>query len=1440
MGDGTYQVQWLDVNPFTFVWGGGNKYLKLADFNGDGRTDAYIHGAHGKYIILADEYGELSKESGITVSASSFGDFNGDGYTDLFLQANTSRVVSAKSDATFPQTDQSWANNYLGLTWSGNHIAIADFNADGRDDIFSYSSTSPYGAAGIFLAHKNEAMPDQLITATDGLGNQTTFGYKPLSDTTVYTKGTGATYPEQDSISSRHVVSELRQSNGIGGESTITYTYEGARTNVEGRGDLGFAKMTAVDSAQNRTTITEYKQGFPYSRFPEKVEVRRTSDNQLLSSVDTTYGGHVEPQGTIFPYVDNRIEKRFDPIGGTLLSTTTTTNHCDQYGNITDTTKVTVDHINGDTFESKTISTFNLDITNWRVGQKVSDTQENKLNGINDTSLNLTTTYAYDSNGQISSSTRGAGLGNSIELTTTYAYDGFGNLTSETLSGSGIISRTSSTAWDTRGQFRTSVTNALGHTETRVYDDRFGVMTSQTGANGLTTTWAYNDFGQLDVETRPDGSSTQTFRRLDSGSGLSNSSYYIETLTSGSPPARMFYDSLGRERRSRSQSFDGSYVNTDTEYDSRGRTERTSEPYFDGLSPSWNTPTYDDSNRVTAMNAADSTQNSTTSYTAYSVTVTDNGGRTRTTHSNAAGQVIEVIDDLGTSTEFTYNQNGVRTSAINASGTAFQSTVTYTVDVLGRVLAQNDPDHGIYTYTYDALGQKLTEVTPKMAAASQSLSFAYDLLGRMTSRVEPEGTTTWTYDNSAGGNLGIGKLHSESMTGFSRTYEYASHGDGRPTKLTTVIGANTYVSETTYDNIGRVSTVTYPSSTSYTTGFQIQNTYNALGFLERVQDANTTDVYYQFLNSNERGQMTQQWLGDGSTLTQGYETNSSRPTSQSTVVNSTSLQHFTYAWDSNGNMSSRTDVVHGMTESFTYDNLDRLTSAQVGTATLIDFGFDIVGNITEKSDVGDYTYNLTQPHAVGSITQGGSSNSYNYDANGNMGSSTDTDLPTSTWASYNKPTQIAKGSVTYDFKYGPDRNRYEKVHTTSSATATTHYLGDMEVVYGTSTEYRHLIRAAGTVIAVLKDTGTTSTDYLHRDHLGSLTAITNSSGTVQERLAYDAWGQRRDATDWDGAATATELRGFTGHEHLDDVGVIHMNGRIYSAKLGRFLSPDPALQEPENGQNYNRYSYAFNNPLKYTDPSGYTACTLEQIGCLVVQEGSIYSIGWGFAQAVHFGIAYLRTSVDEILYWGYEIGISAYYSWWFGWQTSVFARVFSGTISVTGANRGQLGNYSGEITDDEVLLTLVEDEDSSPQENELVKWEGTISIKQIGLRVRGIGPVLYESITIKLASEPIDGKREFIIYEVEDIESSSVSLINAGFNYVGDVTVTGRSNSPSLGIGEFSIEVGGMLAGEGSITIGSLTGTTSGFTPDVGSYIASGRVNGYREDHIGRLLNENN
>jgi RHS repeat-associated protein len=107
--------------------------------------------------------------------------------------------------------------------------------------------------------------------------------------------------------------------------------------------------------------------------------------------------------------------------------------------------------------------------------------------------------------------------------------------------------------------------------------------------------------------------------------------------------------------------------------------------------------------------------------------------------------------------------------------------------------------------------------------------------------------------------------------------------------------------------------------------------------------------------------------------------------------------------------------------------------------------------------------------------------------------------------------------------------------------------------------------------------------------LGWLDAVTNETGAVIERNSFDTWGSRRP-TDWrpaDNSIRSIISRGYTGHEMLDELRLVHMNGRVYDAGLGRFLSADPHLQAPTETQNFNRYSYVLNNPLSLTDPSGF-------------------------------------------------------------------------------------------------------------------------------------------------------------------------------------------------------------------------------------------------------------
>ncbi|MDR2039059.1 MAG: RHS domain-containing protein [Bacteroidales bacterium] len=119
--------------------------------------------------------------------------------------------------------------------------------------------------------------------------------------------------------------------------------------------------------------------------------------------------------------------------------------------------------------------------------------------------------------------------------------------------------------------------------------------------------------------------------------------------------------------------------------------------------------------------------------------------------------------------------------------------------------------------------------------------------------------------------------------------------------------------------------------------------------------------------------------------------------------------------------------------------------------------------------------------------------------------------------------------------------------------------------------------------------------YTHTDHLGSIVQLTDNNGNAVFNASYDAWGKQEVTTNTIGFS-----RGYTGHEHLPEFGLINMtrpkgehgahsgitSGRMYDPLVGRFLSPDPFVQAPEYSQSFNRYFYCLNNPLIFTDPSG--------------------------------------------------------------------------------------------------------------------------------------------------------------------------------------------------------------------------------------------------------------
>jgi RHS repeat-associated protein len=125
---------------------------------------------------------------------------------------------------------------------------------------------------------------------------------------------------------------------------------------------------------------------------------------------------------------------------------------------------------------------------------------------------------------------------------------------------------------------------------------------------------------------------------------------------------------------------------------------------------------------------------------------------------------------------------------------------------------------------------------------------------------------------------------------------------------------------------------------------------------------------------------------------------------------------------------------------------------------------------------------------------------------------------------------------------------------------------------------------------LIQNNGVDSLLYAYSDFQGSLIALTDVSGNVVEKYAYDPWGARRNPTDWTQKDLRTKWitnRGYTRHEHLDAFGIINMNGRVYDPLTAMFMSPDPYVQAPGNWLNYNRYGYCMENPFRYTDPSGY-------------------------------------------------------------------------------------------------------------------------------------------------------------------------------------------------------------------------------------------------------------
>jgi len=199
--------------------------------------------------------------------------------------------------------------------------------------------------------------------------------------------------------------------------------------------------------------------------------------------------------------------------------------------------------------------------------------------------------------------------------------------------------------------------------------------------------------------------------------------------------------------------------------------------------------------------------------------------------------------------------------------------------------------------------------------------------------------------------------------------------------------------------------------------------------------------------------------------------------------------------------------------------------------------------------------------------------------------------------------------------YDGSRNLVKRHVTEQGSTKIFYQHGGVElIIEGSERRFRRTFANA----IVERSGNSITTSYVYTDHLGSVDVITNAAGQLLEKLSFDAFGKRRQVYTAAHVPVALSLasilnktsRGFTGHLQVDHASIVHMGGRIYDSHIGRFLQADPFVQSPSNSQNFNRYSYVLNNPLSYTDPSGYLFKKLWKeikpfVGAIVAVVGTI-------------------------------------------------------------------------------------------------------------------------------------------------------------------------------------------------------------------------------------------
>ncbi|MCG8581160.1 MAG: endonuclease, partial [Bacteroidales bacterium] len=381
------------------------------------------------------------------------------------------------------------------------------------------------------------------------------------------------------------------------------------------------------------------------------------------------------------------------------------------------------------------------------------------------------------------------------------------------------------------------------------------------------------------------------------------------------------------------------WIYTYTEYDSQGRAYRTSLPTYNNKR--WNTTSYDSygrPNKITEASGAITNY----SYSGNSVTVSK-AGRSSTKTSNARGDLISASDPGGT-ISYVLRGDGQPSRIIAPGGIV----TSFTYDGYGRKTAMTDPSAGTITYQYDSSGNLYRQTNANNKVTTRT----FDTYNRLISEASPEISTTYFY-NSDG--LVTGR---SSNNGTSTAYTY--NNLLQLTGFSETVDGHTYSEAYNYSN-GRLNSTTY-GAMNYTINYH----YNSNQLLTAIKNGNTN--LWTLSGQDAFGNVTNQMYGNGVRVQQGFDSYGF-PTEIKATKTSTSaiLQHFGYSFNTTtGNLTSRSDQRRNMTESFEYDNLDRLTHC-TAFGNAFETQYHANGNIKSHAGIGTYQYLSNKPYAVKSV-----------------------------------------------------------------------------------------------------------------------------------------------------------------------------------------------------------------------------------------------------------------------------------------------------------------------------------------------------------------------------------------------------------------------------------------------------------------------------------------